>query len=73
LKSNELTTLAWKIDQLLDHPDQLEAMKRNAGELGRPNASRTIVETLINDKLGPLELDADQRDAIAQAATGEVA
>jgi processive 1,2-diacylglycerol beta-glucosyltransferase len=72
LKSNELTTLAWKIDQLLDEPERLATMKRNAGELGRPNAARTIVDTLINDRLGPMELDADQRDAIAQAATGEV-
>ena len=72
LKSNELTTLAWKIDQLLDKPEQLEAMKRKAGELGRPDAAKTIVETLINDRLGPMELDADQREAIAQAATGEV-
>jgi processive 1,2-diacylglycerol beta-glucosyltransferase len=72
LKSNELTTLAWKIDQLLDEPDRLAKMKRNAGELGRPNAARTIVDTLINDHLGPMELDADQREAIAQAATGEV-
>ena len=72
LKSNELTTLAWKIDQLLDEPDRLATMKGNAGELGRPNAARTIVETLINDNLPPLRLDADQREAIAQAATGEV-
>jgi processive 1,2-diacylglycerol beta-glucosyltransferase len=72
LKSNELTTLAWKIDQLLDEPDRLATMKRNAGELGRPNAARTIVDTLINDHLGPMKLDEDQRDAIAQAATGEV-
>jgi processive 1,2-diacylglycerol beta-glucosyltransferase len=72
LKSNELTTLAWKIDQLLDEPGRLDTMRRKAGELGRPNAARTIVDTLINDRLGPLELDADQREAIAQAATGEV-
>jgi processive 1,2-diacylglycerol beta-glucosyltransferase len=72
LKSNELTTLAWKIDQLLDEPDRLATMKRNAAELGRPNAARTIVDTLIDDNLPPLQLDADQRDAIAQAATGEV-
>jgi processive 1,2-diacylglycerol beta-glucosyltransferase len=72
LKANELTTLAWKIDRLLDEPGHLEAMKRNAWEMGRPNASKTIVETLINDQLPPLELDAGQRDAIAQAATGEV-
>jgi len=40
--------------------------------LGRPNAAQTIVETLINDRLGPLELNAEKRDAIAQAATGEM-
>jgi processive 1,2-diacylglycerol beta-glucosyltransferase len=73
LKSNELTTLAWKIDQLLDEPGHLETMKRNAGEMGRPNAARTIVDTLLGDHLPPMELDEDQREAIAQAATGEVA
>jgi len=72
LKSNELTTLAWKIDQLLDEPERLAAMKRRCGELGRPHAARTIVETLITDNLPPLQLNAGQRDAIAQAATGEV-
>jgi len=72
LKSNELTTLAWKIDQLLDEPARLDVMRRNAGELGRPHAARTIVDTLIQDDLEPLQLDADQREAIAQAATGEV-
>jgi processive 1,2-diacylglycerol beta-glucosyltransferase len=72
LKSNELTTLPWKIDRLLDEPGKLETMKRKAAELGRPNAARTIVETLIADHLPPMELDEDQREAIAQAATGEV-
>jgi processive 1,2-diacylglycerol beta-glucosyltransferase len=72
LKSNELTTLPWKIDRLLDEPGKLEMMKQKAGELGRPNAARTIVETLIADHLPPMELDEDQREAIAQAATGEV-
>jgi processive 1,2-diacylglycerol beta-glucosyltransferase len=72
LKANELTTLAWKIDRLLDEPERLATMRRNAGNLGRPNAARTIVDTLLDDDLPPLELNADQRDAIAQAATGEV-
>ena len=72
LKANELTTLAWKIDELLDEPQRLETMRRNASELGRPHAAKTIVDTLIDDHLGPMELDAEQRDAIAQAATGEV-
>ena len=72
LKSNELTTLAWKIDKLLDEPGRLGKMREKAGLLGRPNSAHTIVETLLNDRLGPMELDEDQRDAIAQAATGEV-
>ena len=72
LKANELTTLAWKIDQLLDEPGRLDSMRCKAGQLGRPHAARTIVDTLINDHLGPMELDAGQREAIAQAATGEV-
>jgi processive 1,2-diacylglycerol beta-glucosyltransferase len=72
LKANELTTLAWKIDRLLDEPGRLETMRINAGKLGRPNAARTVVDTLLGDHLAPLELDEDQREAIAQAATGEV-
>ncbi|MGA3171371.1 MAG: glycosyltransferase [Chthoniobacteraceae bacterium] len=72
LKANELTTLAWKIDQLLDCPEKLVRMRENAGAMGRPNSSRSIVETLINDDLPPMELDKGQREAIAQAATGEV-
>jgi len=72
LKCNELTTLAWKIDRLLDEPGRLDIMRQNAAKLGRPNAARTIVDTLITDHLPPLELDKDQREAIAQAATGEV-
>ena len=47
-------------------------MRRKAGELGRPHAARTIVDTLLKDQLAPLQLDEDQRDAIAQAATGEM-
>jgi len=72
LKANELTTLAWKIDQLLDCPEKLLKMRENAGAMGRPNSSRSIVNTLIDDDLPPLELDKGQREAIAQAATGEM-
>ena len=72
LKANELTTLAWKIDQLLDNPARLQEMRRKAGELGRPHAARTVVDTLLKDQLTPMELNQDQREAIAHAATGEM-
>ncbi len=47
-------------------------MRRSARRLGRPNAARTIAQTLIEDNLPPLHLDIEAREAIAQAAAGEL-
>jgi processive 1,2-diacylglycerol beta-glucosyltransferase len=52
LKCNEFTTLAHKIDALLDHPTQLQTMRDMALWYGRPNAAKTIVETLLNHPVG---------------------
>jgi processive 1,2-diacylglycerol beta-glucosyltransferase len=52
LKCNEFTTLAHKIDGLLDHPTQLKTMREKARYYGRPNAALTIVDTLLNQPLG---------------------
>ncbi|MEA3189415.1 MAG: processive 1,2-diacylglycerol beta-glucosyltransferase [Chthoniobacter sp.] len=73
LRCNELTTIPFKIDRLLSEPLRLDQMRRNAERVGRPNAARTIVETLLNDDLPPLTLNAEKREAIAQAAAGELA
>lgn len=72
LKCNEFTTIPYKIDALLDDPARLESMRRNAAELGKPHAAQTIVDTLLDDDVEPLALDEEKRDAIAQAAAGEV-
>lgn len=48
LKCNEFTTLAYKIDGLLDHPEQLAAMREKATYYGRPHAAATIVDTLLD-------------------------
>jgi processive 1,2-diacylglycerol beta-glucosyltransferase len=48
IKCNEFTTLAYKIDGLLDHPDQLQSMREKAKWYGRPHAAETIVDTLLN-------------------------
>ena len=48
LKCNEFTTLAYKIDGLLDHPEQLAAMRQKAHWYGRPHAAETIVDSLLN-------------------------
>lgn len=52
LKCNEFTTLAYKIDGLLDHPEQLAAMRERALHYGRPHAAATIVDSLLNQPLG---------------------
>jgi processive 1,2-diacylglycerol beta-glucosyltransferase len=57
IKCNELTTLPYKIERLLDDPGRLAALRQNAARLGHPNASRTVVETLLDDDLPPLVLE----------------
>ena len=52
LKCNEFTTLAYKIDGLLDHPEQLASMREKAFAYGRPHAAATIVDTLLNQPVG---------------------
>jgi processive 1,2-diacylglycerol beta-glucosyltransferase len=51
LKCNEFTTLAYKIDGLLDQPAQLHAMREKALAYSRPHAAATIVDTLLNHPL----------------------
>jgi processive 1,2-diacylglycerol beta-glucosyltransferase len=46
LKCNNLPTLPYKIDQLLDDPERLARMHRNALRLARPDAAFVIAETL---------------------------
>jgi processive 1,2-diacylglycerol beta-glucosyltransferase len=48
LKCNEFTTLAYKLDRLLDHPDQLAAMRERMKLYSYPFAAQTIVKTLLH-------------------------
>jgi processive 1,2-diacylglycerol beta-glucosyltransferase len=51
IKANEFTTLAYKIDALLDDPARLQSMRDKALQYGRPAAAATIVDTLLNQPL----------------------
>ncbi len=73
IRCNELTTLPFKLDRLLSDPARLAEMRRRATGMGRPHAARTIVNALLEDRLPPLVLDAEDREAIALAAAGEKA
>ncbi len=71
VKCNDLTTLAFKLDRLLDDPPRLALMKANALRFSKPTASQTIVNTLLDDRLPPLAFTKQQRAAIALAAGPE--
>ncbi len=71
IRCNELTTLPFKIDRLLGSPERLGAMRRSAAAMGRPDAARTVVQTLLDDHLPPLSLAPEQREAITLAAARE--
>ena len=71
VKCNDLTTLPFKLERLLEDPDRLARMKFNALRFAKPNASATIVDTLLEDRLPPLSFTKHQRAAIALAAGPE--
>ena len=51
IKCNEFTTLAYKIDALLDEPARLKTMRERALFYARPHAAETIVDSLLNHPL----------------------
>jgi processive 1,2-diacylglycerol beta-glucosyltransferase len=71
VKCNEMTTIPYKIDTLLDDPIRVEEMRRKAFALSRPDAARTIVRTLVADEVSALEVTDDEAEAITIAASKE--
>ena len=51
IKCNDITTIPFKLDHLLDDQDRLHSMRRNALRIARPAAARTIANTLLQDEL----------------------
>jgi processive 1,2-diacylglycerol beta-glucosyltransferase len=47
IRCNNLPTLAYKIDRLLDDPARFESMQAASRRLARPNAARDIVATML--------------------------
>lgn len=63
VKCHDLTTLPFKIEELLKNPDKLAAMRHKALHFAKPYASQIIVDTLLEDKLTHLSLDKRQLSA----------
>lgn len=68
IKCNEISTLPYKINRLLDDSERLATMRRNSRAFGRPRAAHDITEALLEDRLPALVLDREQREAMAGAA-----
>ncbi|MES2570162.1 MAG: glycosyltransferase [Verrucomicrobiota bacterium] len=71
IRCNEMTTLPFKIDRLLDDPTRLARMTERARHLGRPDAAREVVRALLEDELPPLIIPEKQREAMTHAAARE--
>ncbi len=71
IKCNDLTTLPFKLDQLLANPSRLSTMKANALRFAKPAASATIVNTLLEDRLTPLSFTKKQQAELAKKAGRE--
>jgi processive 1,2-diacylglycerol beta-glucosyltransferase len=48
-KCNQITTMAYKVDELLSDPVRLRRMSVAARRLGRPSAAQTVVDTLLGE------------------------
>lgn len=49
IKCNDLITLPFKIEKLLNDPERMDRMKQNAIRFSKPNASSIIVNTLLEE------------------------
>ena len=47
IRCNQITTMAYKIDQLFQQPERLKAMAAAARRIARPRAAQTVVDTLV--------------------------
>ncbi|HEX8373255.1 MAG TPA: glycosyltransferase [Chthoniobacterales bacterium] len=71
IKANDLITLPYKIDRLLDDPARLQAMRENTTRLFHPRAADTIVETLMHDEPEHIVIEPDPEEkgvVVAQVA-----
>jgi len=50
VKCNHLTTMAYKVDLLLQDEGRLAKMRQRALALGRPDAAAQVIQTLINER-----------------------
>jgi len=71
IKCNEFTTLAYKIDLLLDDPARLERMRGQARAFSHPDAAAIVARTLLEEgdhRQEPIEIGPEQQEQMAAKA-----
>lgn len=53
LKACDAGALAWRVQHLLDHPERLAELRRNALACGRPDAARNVLATVLGQTTSP--------------------
>ena len=69
IKCNDLSTLAFKVDRLLNDPERLKAMRENALRFSKPRASETVVDTLLEENLPVLSLGRRRHPILESGAS----
>lgn len=68
VRCNQITTMAYKIDALLQNPARLRRMSAAARRLGRPNAAMDVIETLLAQfRFAPIRLTKEKQNQMADA------
>jgi processive 1,2-diacylglycerol beta-glucosyltransferase len=71
IKTNDMTIVAYKIGRLLDDPERLRRMRENTHRLGRPDAARTIVDTLLDRAPAPpIEISREHQQRMVEVIRG---
>jgi processive 1,2-diacylglycerol beta-glucosyltransferase len=52
LKACDTGALAYRVTRLLDEPARLEALRRNAAQLGKPDAARSVLDIVLGIETG---------------------
>lgn len=69
VKCNQITTMAHKVDGLLDDPAHLRKMSAAARKLGRPDAARTVIETLLRQMdAAPVQVHRQKQKRMTELA-----
>ncbi len=68
VKCNQLATMAYKVNLLLNNPERMAKMRRRAYELSHPDAAREIIQKLIEElHVGAVSIPREKRGAKTKA------